>query len=165
MTWLMTVIGQLGMMSMDRVLDDNMMHILWWWQCTLHVYPMVMVPYVAELDDVVDTLMTKLYDIVAAVRIYLEPLYQHINPRWSSPKLQKSLSKPWLKFAWCKFKIQGIKYARMQYEQSVDTYSNEAYLLQDLCSDDDINTNKVGCSWNSWSLMMLMVHTVWWVKV
>ena len=89
-----------------------------------------------------------------------ELLYQHINPRWSSPKLQKSLSKPWLKFAWCKFKIQGIKYARMQYEQLVDTYSNESCLLQVLCSDDDINTNKVCCSLNSWSLMMLMVHTV-----
>ena len=42
---------------------------------------MVMVPYVADLDDVFDTLMTKLYDIVAAVRIFSELLYQHINPR------------------------------------------------------------------------------------
>ena len=131
----------------STVCMHNMMHSLWWWQCTLDVYPMVMVPYVADFDDVFDTLMTKLYDIVATVRICSEPLYQHINPRWSSPKLQKSLSKPWLKFAWCKFKIQGIKHGRMQYEQSVNTYSNEACLLQDLCSDDDINTDKV--AWSS----------------
>ena len=96
-----------------------------------------MVPYVADLDDVFDTLMTKLYDIVAAVRICSELLYQHINPRWSSPKLQKSLAKLWLKFVRCKFKIQGIKHGRMQYEQSVNTYSNEACLLQDLRSNDD----------------------------
>ena len=125
------------MHNMSTVCMHNMMHILWWWQCTLDVYPMVMVPYVADLDDVFDTLMTKLYDIVAAVRIFSELLYQHINPRWSSPKLQKSLSNLWLKFVWCKFKIQGIKYGRMQYEQSVNTYSNEACLLQDLCSNDD----------------------------